>query len=327
MRDLVSILVPAYNSAEWLSETITCVLKQTWTAKEIIIVDDGSTDDSLAIARSFKKRGVRIISQENKGACAARNRALAEANGDYIQFLDADDLMARNKIEVQVRRLKKEPEGTIAAAKWERFYNDPGEADLEAINFREKPYYGDRSEGIEWALDAAAHRAMMPSHSWLVPREVVEKAGPWNESLLINQDGEYFNRISIASSGVAFCPKARVYYRSGIENSVSNRKEPAALASKYRSVKCITEQLLAAENSQRSRLASAIAFQRCAYSVYPKMPDIAEKALKQAKKLGGAPSYYPKGSKAYQILHDVLGWRKAKWLRHWYYRIRYDKEI
>src|SRR5207253_4160151 len=89
----VSILMPSYNSAPYLRAAIESALGQTWPNKEIIVVDDGSTDRSLSIAREFESRGVTVISQRNRGQSAAANRALKSAHGDYIKFFDADDLI------------------------------------------------------------------------------------------------------------------------------------------------------------------------------------------------------------------------------------------
>ena len=103
MNNLVSILIPAYNSEQWIGETIKSAINQTWSNKEIIIVDDGSTDDTLHIARGFESRLVKIITQENRGASAARNTALAHAQGDYIQWLDSDDILAPDKLSQQFK--------------------------------------------------------------------------------------------------------------------------------------------------------------------------------------------------------------------------------
>src|ERR1700744_3644001 len=99
---LVSIIIPVYNAGEFLEETILSALAQTWANKEIIIVDDGSTDNSLAIAKKHKAENVKVISQPTAGASAARNRGLDEAKGDCIQFLDADDIISADKIEGQM---------------------------------------------------------------------------------------------------------------------------------------------------------------------------------------------------------------------------------
>jgi glycosyltransferase involved in cell wall biosynthesis len=79
---LVSIIIPCRNAAPWLAETLESALGQTWQAKEILLVDNGSTDDSLAIARTFERRGVQVLLQSNRGAAAARNTGLRAARGD-----------------------------------------------------------------------------------------------------------------------------------------------------------------------------------------------------------------------------------------------------
>jgi glycosyltransferase involved in cell wall biosynthesis len=89
MTTLVSILVPAYNAGEWIADTLQSAVAQTWPHREIIVVDDGSRDDTAAIARRFAPQGVTVVSQPNQGAAAARNAALSLSRGDYIQWLDA----------------------------------------------------------------------------------------------------------------------------------------------------------------------------------------------------------------------------------------------
>ena len=103
MRPLVSILIPAFNADEWLADTLRSAVAQTWQRKEIIVVDDGSTDRTLTIARQFESEGIRIVTQKNQGAAAARNRAFSLSQGDYIQWLDADDLLASDKIARQIQ--------------------------------------------------------------------------------------------------------------------------------------------------------------------------------------------------------------------------------
>src|SRR6266481_5875279 len=105
MTRLVSILIPAYNAETWIGDTIQSALAQTWPRKEIIVVDDGSKDATAAVARQFASRGVVVVSKENQGAAATRNHAFQLSQGDYIQWLDADDLLAPDKIERQLAAL------------------------------------------------------------------------------------------------------------------------------------------------------------------------------------------------------------------------------
>jgi len=103
VKPLVSILIPAYNAQEWLAIHSGRRLRRAGTGKEIIIVDDGSKDQTLAIARRFESESVRVYTQPNQGAAAARNRAFSLSQGDYIQWLDADDLWRQGKSPIKWR--------------------------------------------------------------------------------------------------------------------------------------------------------------------------------------------------------------------------------
>src|SRR5205823_11683959 len=102
MTPLISILIPAYNAEAWIGDTIRSALAQTWPRKEIVVVDDGSTDQTLQVARQFASRDVFVVTQENQGAAAARNKAFELCQGDYIQWLDADDLVSPDKVAKQM---------------------------------------------------------------------------------------------------------------------------------------------------------------------------------------------------------------------------------
>src|SRR5947207_15939264 len=111
MRPLVSILIPAYNAEEWLGAAIASAIGQTWAQKEIIVVDDGSTDRTLAVARRFESNEVRVLTQANQGAAAARNKAFSLSRGDYIQWLDADDLLSPDKVARQMEAVGEAADG------------------------------------------------------------------------------------------------------------------------------------------------------------------------------------------------------------------------
>src|SRR5687768_6478981 len=102
MPPLVSILIPAHNAEEWITDTVRSAIAQKWGRWEIIIVDDGSTDRTLELARGFESRSVRVATQDNLGAAAARNHAFSLSQGDYIQWLDSDDLLAPEKLSSQM---------------------------------------------------------------------------------------------------------------------------------------------------------------------------------------------------------------------------------
>ena len=112
MTPLVSILVPCFNAKQWVAQAIESALAQTWPEKEVIVVDDGSTDRSLDIIKSFGDR-IRWETDRNRGANVARNRLLELARGDWLQYLDADDYLLPEKIEQQMGFLATNPSADI----------------------------------------------------------------------------------------------------------------------------------------------------------------------------------------------------------------------
>jgi len=318
MKALVSILIPCYNAAPWLAETLESALAQTWSSTEIIVVDDGSKDRSLEIAKTFEPRGVKVISQHNQGASAARNRAFQEAQGDFIQYLDADDLLAPDKVERQVQLLAGGNSDYVAAGEWARFYKNPSEA-----VFTPQPLWTDMSP-VEWLVCIGEGNWMMHPAAWLVPRKIAEQAGGWNESLSLDDDGEYFSRIVLASKGIKFCQGAKTYYRSGHSTSLSGSQSPAALESAFHSLDLSTKALLSTEDSPRTRHACARKLQRFIYEVYPDVPDLRKKAEARVQQLGGS-DLKPQGGPMFQVLSYILGWQQAKRIQKLVYRYGYRK--
>lgn len=309
LTPLVSVLVAAYNSERFLGQAVESVLAQTYPAVETIVVDDGSTDGTLAVARAFEARGVRVLTQPNAGAPAARNRAYRESQGAFVQFLDADDLLAPGKIEVQMQRLAGEPEGTVASAAWARFYGEPSEASFET-----RPDWHDFEPARDWLIQSWSGRGTMMNSCWLLPRAVAEAAGPWDERLLINQDGEYNARVLTAARKVAFCPDARAYYRSGIAGSISRRRDAATLASARLACERCVEALLAVDPSPEARRACACLWQALSFAAYPDHPALVREAEAQAESFGGG-TLRPSGGRAFRLVRDTFGWKIASRMR------------
>lgn len=305
MRPLVSILIPCYNAEKWLAETLESALAQTWDNIEIIVVDDGSTDNSLAVAKQFEPDGVKVISQTNKGASAARNRAFQESQGDFIQYLDADDLLAQDKIELQVKLFLDGKSEFVVSGEWARFYQLPTEA-----CFILEPVWNDMP-AVDWLICSWEGGGMMHPAAWLMPRAIAEAAGGWDESLSLDDDGEYFCRVVLASKEVKFCPGAKSYYRSGISGSLSNTTSQLAWESAFRVRELCTNYLLSHEDSPRTRHACAAAFQRLIYSAYPDATNLVKKAEAKVKSIGGS-NLKPGGGFIFKIIANTLGWKLAK---------------
>ena len=314
---LVSVLIPAYNAERVLGEALDSVLAQTWPSVEVIVVDDGSKDATLDVARRYEARGVKVVAQpENRGQTAALNRALEEAQGDFIQYFDADDVMDPGKIEAQMRRLMAEPPDTIATSWWARFFGD----DVANTRVVEGADWRDYDVPLEWLLDDWEGRATMPPGAWLYPRSVVDAVGPWHEELTLNNDMEYFTRAVLASERIVFCPDARWYYRSGNE-SLSGRKDDRALRSQFEVIRLSTERLLAAEDSERTRHAAACYWQSFLFMAYPQVPALVDEAERRVAALGGG-SRKASVSRPIRPIRDLVGWKPALRLQRAYERVR-----
>lgn len=218
-QPLVSVLMPSYNKAPYIGEAIESVLCQTYRNLELIVVDDASTDGSWEIIQAYQKRfpyTIKAVQQPHSGGCAARNKAFALSSGKYIQYLDADDILNPEKIAAQMNVFTGTgEEDYVANGKWARFYTS--DYRKENLSWGPHPSVQRDLSAIEWLL--ISH--MSTPASWLTPCKLIKKAGPWDESLVINQDGEFFSRVVAQAKLVKFVPGSIVYYRSNVPNSVS----------------------------------------------------------------------------------------------------------
>jgi glycosyltransferase involved in cell wall biosynthesis len=308
MQPTVSVLIPAYNCATYIGNTLESVLGQTWPQLEVVVVDDGSEDATATEAGRFTPAGVRLIRQRNSGAAAARNTAFRNSTGTYIQFLDADDLIDPEKIALQVRRLD-ERSDCVACSEWGRFYDRP-----EAATFMPSGTWKDMKP-VDWLAESRTDGlGMLFPALWLVPRKLAEAAGPWDETLTLGDDGEYFTRVLLHAREVLFCRGARCRYRSGLPHSLSGRKTQAAWASQFRVNELCEIHLLQAEDSERIRRGLALSWQHLAHAAYPYDPAIAEAALGRSSRLHDV-RIAPSGGRAFEIIRRTFGWRMARRLQ------------
>jgi glycosyltransferase involved in cell wall biosynthesis len=246
---LVSVIIPTYNRAHLIGETLVSVLSQTYLNWECIIVDDGSTDNTLEIVTAFLDRDNRFQyhqrpTNRTKGACACRNYGFELAKGVYINWLDSDDLFSSNKIETQVNLLM-EYDTDISVTKWGRF------SDKSDFKIKEMSIYRNYNKGADLLKDYGESGMFYPSHSFLVKKEVVLKAGQWNNHLQINQDGEFFCRILLICNKVGFAKDSYVLYRSTGSNSVSRLNSIEKAEHAVTSVKLIEGYLIVSGNKEK----------------------------------------------------------------------------
>src|SRR6266700_5168254 len=309
MKPLVSILIAAYNAENTIAQTLESAIDQTWQRKEIIVVDDGSTDRTAEVVRQFKD--VMLVSTTNQGMSAAINHGLPLTQGDYIQYLDADDILLPDKIEMQLAALRgSDSRRILLSSPWAPFYHRtrPGRFVRNSLCQDLFP--------VEWLLRKMREGIHMQNATWLVSRELAKTAGPWDTRLHFDQDGEYFCRVLLASEGTRFVPRTGVYYRMSGMNRVSfignsDKKKDSLLLS----MKLHIQYLRSLEDSERIRKACLAYIQLWYRNFYPERPDLVQEAQQLAAMLGGRLEI-PTLSWKYQWIQNLFGFGVAKRVRH-----------
>lgn len=202
-EELVSVIVPAYNAEAYLREALDSVFAQDWHAFEVIVVDDGSSDGTAAVARSFEQ--VRYIRQENAGAAAARNTALAAARGAFVANFDADDVLPPTRLSLQARYLLEHPQVGCVLGRQE--WIDPPEW------FTRDAVYGE--------LDG------IPLSSAMFRREVISALGGYDTAFTVGEDTDVLIRMRERGIDYVVLPDV-VLYRRYHEGSITAARNPHA---------------------------------------------------------------------------------------------------
>lgn len=210
----VSVIIPAYNAMTYLPDTLKSALQQTFIDFEVLIVDDGSSDNIVQWANGLTDERVKFISQSHQGVSTARNLAISKASGDYITFLDADDLWKRTKIERQAQFLDDNPTVGLVAT-WMMLTDEQGNPGAEVkIDFKQGNI---RKKLIEISLIPCGSIPM-------VRRVCFDKVGLFDPTLRFGEDWEMWTRIA-ADYDFGLIEETLVYYRQHSKNSSKNSQE------------------------------------------------------------------------------------------------------
>lgn len=216
----ISFIIPCYNAAPWLDETLASIVAQTRPDWEVVIVDDGSTDDSAAVARRWTEREprIRLLLQPNSGVSAARNLALREAKGEFLTFLDADDTLGPHFIEVMLGALERAPELLGAACEHIVMQTD-GSRPVQPL-----PGSGERLV-ID---DILPHNGWAP-HAAVVRRELIDRIGGFDPEMVGAEDWDVWLRATAVSDFVAV-RRPLAFYRRHEKQASNNFMTMAAHA-------------------------------------------------------------------------------------------------
>ena len=305
---LISIITPCFNAAPYIKDAIESVLSQTYRNFEFILVNDGSLDNTEQIIQSYSDERIRYFKQPNQGQCKASNFGLSKSKGSYIKFFDADDLMNSKHLEEQLKKINGCSEAIVSCA-WARFYDGKPES---AIFIPETVWMS--MDPMTWIKKALSQKSdMMGACIWLIPREILLKAGVWNEKLSLNNDFEFSMRLILNSKYIYFADEAKLFYRSGIK-SLSTSKSHQSYMDAFVATKLGCGYLLGIANSSDTRLLCANRYQQWIYRIFPLYPDLVNLFQDEINELGGS-NIKMEGGFIFKTLSYICGWRSIKKLK------------
>jgi glycosyltransferase involved in cell wall biosynthesis len=308
---LVSIIIPSHNSAKTLNQCISSARNQTYTKLQIIVVNDKSTDDTLGVLESIADPRLRVLTTSYGSASAARNAGLQVALGEYIQFLDADDILAENKIQTQINTLSQASPLSVANCPWGHFTASTTESAIQ-----HQPIDRDIAP-IDWLIGSWNGGGMAQTACWLTPSRLIKAAGTWNESLTKNpnDDGEFFCRVLLHADQIYFTPETKIFYRLPVDGSVSrvqSHQQAISLLNSY--IEC-EKHIRVSEDSTRTRAAAAQNYYRFIYEFGRLFPASSQVAAQRIAILGHPPCTSV-GSPRFKRLVNIFGFNIAMIMRN-----------
>lgn len=238
----VTIGIPVYNCERWIADTIRAALAQTWEQKEVIVVDDGSSDGTPELCRAFGDR-IRFVAQGRRGGNVARNHLLRLASGDWVQFLDADDSLPPEKIAVQLGAKQAAGHDVICSPvtfeKWDgdRLVRRDPQQIAQPVDWT--------AEWLRWNLPQTG--------GCLWRREALLGIGGWNEDYRFNQEYELYFRALKAGLKFALVNGPHAIYRLWSENTVCRRDKSGVVLGKTRLVHAFLDWAETVAPDKRSR--------------------------------------------------------------------------
>lgn len=304
-KSLTSIIIPCYNARKYIVDTIKSILQQTHSPIEIIVIDDGSTDGSLKVIKNYEEK-VKWSTGPNRGACQARNQGFEMASGEYVMFLDADDLVAPKTLEALQSKLLATNK-KIAVCPWSKlvYSKKGGWQEKEGLPLTPR-------EGQDWLQSWLTGR-FIPSCSILWHRSDLEQLGGWDESLSANQDGDLVMRFLLNEGGIVTTYEGQSFYRQheGLEASISNRYTKSSIESRAKVIGKVQKELMRQQKLNKYRNEIAVNFQGFAIlAYYIDEWELGQKYEIKARELAGR--WIRNGSLSHKIISSLLGLEKKE---------------
>lgn len=298
----VSIVIPCYNSAELISETLDCAVEQDYENKEIIVIDDGSTDNSPEIVKSYGSQ-ITLVTQENAGVSAARNHGIKIATGDYLQFLDSDDLILPGKIRQNIERLT-ESEGDCTIAEYKVLKNGQTNAPLS----QRSPESYDSIEEYMMYTSPLIGRCLYNT-------DLVRRVGGF-DSFRRGEDHLFQFKLLAAGARYIHVPETQFLYREHeqferLSGLSSLEKDPYLVKEKNREIERYMKEAGKFDETARKALSFNSYRQGLRYYGIGK-PEVGDEYVSLSKEYWDPPVVG--GPRIFRVLNRILGCRRVGFL-------------
>jgi GT2 family glycosyltransferase len=311
---LVSIIIPAFNAERYIADAVHSALRQSQANLEVLVVDDGSTDNTTEAVAQIQDPRLRLILQRNQGQSVAINNGAEHARGAFIKLLDADDCLNSSHIELQLEAIGDDP-SVLASCRWGYFFYDHAHPAV-----REEHTNRHYADSLEWIVDSLTKdEGMMGGWMWLIPRILWDKCGGYDPRLTLNNDFHFSINLLMASEGVRFAYGAIYSYRKGISGALSASAGREAMESAYLTTEMGAQLLLERKDSPCIRKICADRFQQWLFQFYPEFPDLVSKTEHHIESLGGSERELA-GGRLLEYLLPLLGWKRVRKMQHFSYR-------
>lgn len=294
----ISVVIPAYNAEHTILETIASVQQQTFSDFELIVINDGSTDRTLELLQNVEDERLKIFSYENGGLSVARNRGITHATGEFIAFLDADDLWTPDKLELQLTALQQHSEAGIAYS-WTNYVDEQGKLLDTGVHLF---FEGDVQ------AELLVNNFIASGSNPLIRRRAIESVGEFDPTCAGCADWDYWLRLSAKWSFVVV-PKHQILYRQSSSSMSSKVKlmEEAGFRVVEKAFQAAPPELQALKNRSLAWI-----YQYCAQQYLQRSTNNIDGINQAGQKLWMAIRLYPK------ILLETYGQSLTKWfIKQW----------
>ena len=273
---IVSVIIPAYNAERTILATLESVQKQTFSDIELIVIDDGSTDQTVKLVETLQDSRVKIFSYQNSGVSVARNRGIQCAIGDFIAFIDADDQWTSDKLELQLKALQKDPIAGVAYS-WTTFIDEQG-----TVLYEQAPVFHEGNVYPQLLVE----NFILNGSNVLVCRQFVESVGEFHTSLKYAEDWEFYIRLAALCTFV-LVPKHQVIYLRSSQSATSKVEvmEKEIISEITRIFQTVPLEFQPLKNCSLARAYRYFAQQHLSYELTDKAVDQASQKLKKSIQL------------------------------------------